>query len=46
MKYGKLNKPIIRFKDELFTDRGRCKGEEVAYEAVVNYREWATTKAL
>ena len=30
----------------LFTDRGRCKGEEVAYEAVVSYREKATRKAL
>ncbi len=30
----------------LFTSRYRCKGEAVAHEAVVNYREWATMKAL
>jgi hypothetical protein len=30
----------------IITGRGRCKGEAVASEAVVNYREGATTKAL
>jgi hypothetical protein len=33
-------------KDGLFTSRGRCKGSAVAHEAVVIYREGATTKAL
>jgi len=33
-------------EDELFTSQDRCKGEVSAYEAVVNYCEWATTKAL
>jgi hypothetical protein len=33
-------------EDELFTDRGYSSGEEVAHEAVVNYREWATTKPM
>jgi hypothetical protein len=33
-------------RDGLFTDRGRRRGEAVAPEAVVNYREGATTKAL
>ncbi|MGD8537645.1 MAG: hypothetical protein PVI66_02880 [Candidatus Aminicenantes bacterium] len=33
-------------KDELLTSRYRCKGKAVASEAVVNYREEATTKAL
>jgi len=31
---------------ELFTSRGRYKGEAEAPEAVVNYREGTTTKAL
>ena len=30
----------------LFTSLDCCKGEAVAHEAVVNYCEWATTKAL
>jgi hypothetical protein len=29
----------ISIENELFTSRYRCKGEEVAYEAVVNDRE-------
>ena len=33
-------------KDGLFTSLDCCKGEAVAHEAVVNYRKWATTKAL
>ena len=33
-------------ESEFFTSWGRCKGETVAHEAVVNYREWATMKAL
>jgi hypothetical protein len=38
---------MINLEDGLFTDRGCCKGEAVAHEAVVNYRlTWATTKAL
>jgi hypothetical protein len=28
-----------KIEDGLFTDRGYSSGEEVAYEAVVNYRE-------
>jgi len=37
---------MIQMEDELFTSRGRCKGEAVAHEDVVNYFEWATMKAL
>ena len=33
-------------RDGLFTDRGRCKGEAVAPEDVVDYLEGAATKAL
>jgi len=46
MKYGNLNTPIIREKDELFTSQDCCKAEALAPEAVVNYRKGATTKAL
>jgi hypothetical protein len=38
-----MNSPV---ENGLFTSRGRCKGEAVAHEDVVNYFEWATTKAL
>ncbi len=43
--YGPFPKRSVQGLDprnilsEFFTDRGRCKGEAVAYEAVVNYRE-------
>jgi len=30
---------FTKLQAELFTCRGRCKGEAVAHEAVVNYRE-------
>ncbi len=40
-----MNGPLIS-QPGLFTGRYRCKGEAVAHEAVVNYRKWATTKAL
>jgi hypothetical protein len=33
-------------KSGLFTGRYRGSGEEVAYEAVENYCEWATTKPV
>lgn len=33
-------------ENELLTSRDCCKGKAVAHEAVVNYREWATTKTL
>jgi hypothetical protein len=33
-------------KHGLFTSGYRCKGEAVAHEVVVNYHEWAATKAL
>jgi hypothetical protein len=33
-------------KSGLFTSRDCCSSEVVAHEAVVNYREWATTKLL
>jgi hypothetical protein len=37
---------IDPLKDELFTNRYRCKGEAVAPEDVVNDFEGATMKAL
>ena len=49
MPFAKPDKNIyftIEVIDRSFTSRGRCKGEAVAPEAVVNYREGATTKAL
>ncbi len=30
----------------LFTSRDCCSGEAAAYEAVVNYSEWAATKPM
>ena len=35
-----------KYEHGLFTSQDYCSGEEVAHEAVVNYREWAATKPM
>jgi hypothetical protein len=42
----RINHETIRFLPELFTSQDCCSGKEVAHEAVVYYREWATTKSM
>jgi len=36
----------MKNKPGLFTSQDCYSGEEVAHEAVVNYREWATMKLM